>query len=194
MDIDTQFDFMRPDGKLYVPDALEITPNIKTLINFASENNITIISSIDTHTPDDPEFKTFPPHCIENSSGAEKIEDTLTDKKIVITADNQHLSKETLNGTQLIVQKHTIDIFADKNVKRLVRLFNVKNFIVFGVATEYCVRSAVMGLCHLGYTVHLVTDAIKPITNQTGSIAVDEMEKAGAQLIQTGQILRQMAN
>ena len=59
VDIDTQFDFMNPRGNLYVPDAEDIADNIKKLFNYAKEHKIKILSSIDAHTVDDPEFKTL---------------------------------------------------------------------------------------------------------------------------------------
>ena len=57
LDIDTQYDFMNPGGRLYVPGAEKLTPNLRRLFMFAKDNNIPIISSLDTHKRDDPEFK-----------------------------------------------------------------------------------------------------------------------------------------
>ena len=34
-DVDTQYDFMRADGKLYVPDAERLIPNLKRLTDYA---------------------------------------------------------------------------------------------------------------------------------------------------------------
>jgi len=49
VDIDTQFDFMNPNGALYVPDAEDITDNIKKLFVYANEHKIKILSSTDAH-------------------------------------------------------------------------------------------------------------------------------------------------
>ncbi len=38
--VDTQYDFMRPDGKLYVQDAEQIEPNLEYLTRLAAERNI----------------------------------------------------------------------------------------------------------------------------------------------------------
>jgi len=54
LDIDTQHDFMDPDGKLSVPGAAEITGNLARLTQFAVEHGIPILSSADAHQRGDP--------------------------------------------------------------------------------------------------------------------------------------------
>ena len=83
-DVDTQVDFMRPTGRLHVPGAEQIVPNLARLMNWARENDVPVISSADAHSPDDPNSKSgrpiaswappgkseFPKHCfhpIDNS-------------------------------------------------------------------------------------------------------------------------------
>ena len=39
-DVDTQYDFMKADGKLYVPDAEQLIPNLKKLTDFALFQNL----------------------------------------------------------------------------------------------------------------------------------------------------------
>src|SRR4051812_2424484 len=77
VDVDTQTDFMLPGGKLYVPAAEQIIPNLKRLMAFAREHNVPVLSSVDAHVPDDPEFQQFPPHCVKGTPGQEKIPETL---------------------------------------------------------------------------------------------------------------------
>lgn len=70
-DVDTQFDFMSPEGKLYVPGAENIIDKVSRTRKFALENGYSIIADIDWHSTDNeeisdtPDFKqTFPPHCM----------------------------------------------------------------------------------------------------------------------------------
>lgn len=191
--MDTQFDFMYPEGNLYVPDSRNIIPNIKRLIDFASRNKITIISSVDAHTPDDPEFKDFPPHCVINSPGSNKIEGTLTNNNLFITDTEQTYSKNVLKGTQIIIPKNTIDIFHNKNISKIVKLLGINNFVVFGVATEYCVKMAVIGLLQLGCAVFLIEDAINAVKKQNGIDAIAEMKTRGTQVAMTEQILKEIS-
>src|SRR5260370_2986065 len=63
-DIDTQIDFMYPAGALYVPGAEGIVPAIQQLNQYARAHGIPVISTMDAHTEDDPEFKLWPHHCV----------------------------------------------------------------------------------------------------------------------------------
>ena len=59
-DVDTQFDFMRPEGKLYVPGAEEIIDKVSQIRKFALENGYSIIADIDFHTVEDDEISDSP--------------------------------------------------------------------------------------------------------------------------------------
>src|SRR5580658_865687 len=59
-DIDTQIDFVYPAGALYVPGAEYILPLVGELNRHAP----VLISTMDAHSEDDPEFQIFPPHCV----------------------------------------------------------------------------------------------------------------------------------
>ena len=63
-DVDTQIDFLSPQGKLYVPGAEKIIPNLRRLTKYAADHKIPIVSSTDAHVQNDPEFSQYPPHCL----------------------------------------------------------------------------------------------------------------------------------
>ncbi len=69
--VDTQVDFMKASGKLYVQDAETIEPVLAQLTSLAEKHNIIVVNSCDYHNEntlelsDTPDFvKTFPPHCM----------------------------------------------------------------------------------------------------------------------------------
>ena len=83
-DVDTQVDFMRPDGKLYVDGAERIVANLAALTDFAHGRGIRIVGSSDNHDPGDDELSetpdfvdTFPPHCLRGTEGQARIPETL---------------------------------------------------------------------------------------------------------------------
>ena len=76
-DVDTQIDFLFPAGALYVPGAEHIIPNIARLNRYAAENGIPLVSTVDAHTENDPEFAAWPPHCIVGTVGQQKPASTL---------------------------------------------------------------------------------------------------------------------
>ena len=144
VDIDTQFDFMNPRGNLYVPDAEDIIDNIKKLFDYAKEHKIKILSSTDAHVVDDPEFNLFPAHCVKGTPGNQKIEASTCNDNITIENREQEITESIMNHDQIIVESQTFDIFESTNTDKIVKKLDVQNFVVFGVATDYCVKAAVL--------------------------------------------------
>ena len=56
------------------------------------------------------------------------------------------------------------------------------------MATDYCVKLAVLGLLRRGYKVTLVTDAVKAVTQEGEEKSLNEMKDAGAVFITTEDI------
>src|SRR5512142_104712 len=75
-DVDTQRDFMLPDGALYVPGAERIIPNLARLTQYARQHDILVVADVDAHQPDDPEFQDWPPHCLVGTPGQWKVQET----------------------------------------------------------------------------------------------------------------------
>ncbi len=190
IDIDTQFDFMNPQGNLYVPDAEDIVDNIKKLFDYAKEHKIKILSSTDVHTVDDPEFKLFPAHCIKGTTGNQKIEASTCSNNITIENREREITESIMDHEQIIVESQTFDIFESVNTDKIVKKLDVRNFVVFGVATDYCVKAAVLGLLKRDYNVSLVTDATKSITKEGKEKALNEMKNAGAVFTTTEDIIK----
>src|SRR5436305_547061 len=90
-DVDTQYDFMHADGKLYVPEAERIIGNLKRLTDYAHGHGICVIASADDHVKshaeisDTPDWRsTFPPHCLRGTPGQQKIPETALRDPLVI--------------------------------------------------------------------------------------------------------------
>jgi nicotinamidase/pyrazinamidase len=189
VDIDTQFDFMNPRGNLYVPGAEDIVDNIKKLFDYAKKHKIIILSSVDAHTVDDPEFKLFPSHCIKGTPGNQKIEASTCKDNIFIENVEQDITESMMDHEQIIVESQTFDIFDSMNTDGIVNKLDACNYVVFGVATDYCVKAAVLGLLQRGYNVCLVTDATKAITKEGEEKSLNEMKDAGAVFTTTKEVV-----
>jgi len=173
LDIDTQRDFMNPSGKLYVPRAERLIPNLRRLFRFAENNSISIISSLDTHKKHDPEFKHFPPHCIKGTMGYKKVEATL--------------SKKT---KQVFIIKHTIDVFSSPKIKLILKPYQTA--CVFGVALDYCVKAACLGLVRLGIETYLVTDATQAVTANGKQETLKLLKQKGVIFVTTEQVVKKL--
>ena len=194
-EVDTQADFMLPGGKLYVPGAEKLIPNMSRLTDAARQGNVFIVGDVDMHTPNDPEFARFPPHCLRGTPGAEIIPETRADRVLFIPNREDAAIPEDLSPyQQVILEKQTLDVFDNPNtetvLERIGRFTDADaEIFVFGVATEYCVRLAAKGLLKRGRCVALVRDAIETLNLEDGQKTIQELTSLGARLVTTGQAL-----
>jgi len=151
-EVDAQADFMLPGGKLYVPRAEKIIPHIQRLVNAASEAGVFIVSSGDAHAENDPEFQRFPPHCLKGTPGARIIPEGLT-KDMVRIANNpaEPLPGDLFAHSQVVIEKQSLDVFDNTHTSEIVNRLGDAEYVVFGVVTEYCVRSAAEGLLYRSF-------------------------------------------
>jgi nicotinamidase/pyrazinamidase len=191
-EVDVQADFMLPGGKLYVPGAEKLLPNIRRLTDAARQGKVFLVSHGCFHTPDDPEFKIFPPHCVKGTDGAELVSEALTDKVIRLPNDpDAHLPEDLTQYQQILLEKQTLNIFESRHADELVRrLGSHAEFVVFGVVTEYCVSFAAKGLLERSRRVAIVRDAIETLKPEDGQKMVAELERLGARMTTTDQALR----
>lgn len=193
-DIDTQHDFMDKDGALAVPDADEIRANLERLLKTAGERRITTVSSRDSHIEDDPEFAQFPPHCVDGTPGAERIFKALPDlPRRVIPVDAGAIPDTGLeSGAHYVVKKRAFDLFTNPWFKSVREngAFKNEDCVVFGVATDYCVRAAALGLAKAGARVCVVEDAIRGVAPDTTEKSVLEMRDAGVEFTTTDEVLK----
>jgi nicotinamidase/pyrazinamidase len=188
VDVDTQVDFMLPTGKLYVPGAEQLVPNLVKLMNWARERGVPVLSSADAHTPDDPEFKLWPPHCVIGTAGQRRIPETQFPDAVIVPSRPGAFTPPARRSGQIILEKPTYDTAANPNFDAFLNWLGPRRAVVFGVATEYCVRADVLSLRERGLPVDLVVDAIKPITEEGGRKAIEEMVAAGARLVTTAEV------
>jgi nicotinamidase/pyrazinamidase len=194
-EVDCQADFMLPGGKLYVPGAEKLLPNIRRLTNAAREGKVFLVSHGCFHTKDDPEFNQFPPHCVQGTPGAELVPEALTqDVARVPNSAESRLPTDLQKYQQILLEKQTLNIFETPHANELVkRLGSDPEFVVFGVTTEYCVRFAAKGLLERGRRVSIVEDAVEAIKAEDGAGAKSELRDLGASFINTEQALAKLA-
>ena len=190
-EVDAQADFLLPGGKLYVPGAEKIIPNLKRLVAAACHSRVLVVSSGDAHPPDDPEFRLFPPHGLKGTPGAQIVPEGLAAKRLTIPNDPCYaLPKNLLEYEQIVFEKQTLDVFDNPKADELVQWLGPHvEYIVFGVVTEYCVRCAVKGLLDRGRKAAIVEDAIETLQPEEGTRALSELEALGARLISTQQAI-----
>ena len=96
-DVDTQLDFLFPAGALAVPGAEGIVPVLGALTRFAQSRGIQIISTVDAHTEDDPEFKIWKPHCVAGTAGQAKTSGTMLTGALVVPSSEWNVGGAPAN-------------------------------------------------------------------------------------------------
>jgi nicotinamidase/pyrazinamidase len=194
-EVDVQVDFILPGGKLYVPGAEKLLPNIRKLTDAARRDEVFLVSHGCFHSSNDPEFKQFPPHCLKGSAGAEFLPEALTDNYVRIENDRAlKLPDDLSKHKQIVLEKQTLDIFQSHHADALVeRLGSAAEFVVFGLVTEYCVSCAVKGLLQRRRRVAVVRDAIETLAAEVGEKTLAEFRSLGARVVTTDEVLAQVA-
>jgi nicotinamidase/pyrazinamidase len=195
MDIDTQYDFLRPEGRLYIDGAEELIDRISEVRLFALKRGYSLLATVDWHSLEDeeisqgPDYKvTFPPHCLAGESGADRI-GYLGELQI------EHVGPAPARGEQLmklvqrrqfhiVLRTSSVDAFANENTPRLLEAIAPKRVIVFGVALDICVNNAVQGLAKWGKAeIIVLSDIVKGLGVQPDEDVYERFEKAGVRMI-----------
>jgi len=190
-EVDVQRDFMLPGGKLYVPGAEKLLPNIRRLTDAARRGEVFLVSHGCFHGGDDPEFKQFPPHCVKGTPGAELLPEAQADRVVHLeNSADARLPDDLFAYQQIVLEKQTLDIFESRHADELVRrLGDRAEFVVFGVVTEYCVGLAVKGLLERKRRVAVVRDAIETLAADVGRECVAEFQRLGARMVTTDEVV-----
>jgi nicotinamidase/pyrazinamidase len=187
-DVDTQMDFLYPAGALYVPGAEKIVENVAALNHYAARNGIVVISDMDAHTEDDPEFQAWPPHCVAGTAGQQKPAATLLEKRVVVPNVPDELKLEGIQ--QVLLEKQTLDCFGDVNLPALLTQLEAERYVVYGVVTEICVKYAAWGLLRTGKRVELVTDAVRSLDEAAAAQMIAEFQAQGGVLTTVAEVMR----
>ena len=186
-DVDTQNDFLYPTGTLYVPGAETIVDRVSRLNRWAAAHGICVISSMDAHAKDDPEFKDWPPHCVAGTQGQRKPESTLLEKRVVVR--NQPGLPETAGAQQILIEKQALDCFTAVNLTSLLERLCADRYVVYGVVAEICVKFAALGLLKTGRRVEVVTDAVKELDGGKSREFFSGFTAAGGGLTTTAAVM-----
>ena len=165
-DVDTQVDFMLPEGKLYVPGAEQVASAMQLLVEAARRAGVVHVASADDHELTDeeiseqPDFQTtYPLHCLRGTHGARKVPET--DQEDPVPIGLGPLPERYLRGREFLILKKNFDVFTNPNTDRLIAALDPEEIVVFGVATDVCDDAAIRGFLDRGRRVRFVEDAAR---------------------------------
>jgi nicotinate phosphoribosyltransferase len=146
-------------------DARNIIPNVRELLERELNQDSKIFYLCDNHAPDDPEFKMFPPHCVEGTREAEII-------------------PELSPYPGEIIPKRTFSSFYNTFLEQKLEALKPETVIICGVCTHICVLHAVIDARNRGYQVEVPVNCVASFDSKAHFWALDYMKKVlGAKLI-----------
>lgn len=203
-DVDTQVDFMHPDGALYVPDAEEIVGALRRLTEAARFYDVPTIATADDHQvadaeiSNDPDYSTtYPPHCMHGTPGQRKVDATRRPDAVEIghrALETGEIDRLAAGADAFLVLKKRFDAFSNPNTERLLAALAPHRVVVYGVALDVCNRAAVEGLWRRGYRdLAVVTDATKALDPERGEALLAAWRQRGIELVTTDRVLAEVA-
>jgi nicotinamidase/pyrazinamidase len=190
-DVDTQEDFMLPNGKLYVAGAEETVPAMRRLVEAVRAAGLVHVASADDHELTDPELSdepdfrnTYPPHCLRGTRGARKLPETDQDDPLPfgLLPFPPGLVPGLVEGRrELLLLKKNFDVFTNPNTEPLLEALDPEEIVVFGVATDVCDDAAIRGFLLRGRKVRFVEDAARGLDEERTAACVASWRAAGVE-------------
>src|SRR5512139_1184086 len=172
--IDVQYDFLQ-GGSLAVPDGDAVIPLLNRCLALFARLHLPVYASRDWHPVNHCSFRAqggpWPPHCVAGSHGAAFA------ASLALPPDTVVISKDDTP------ELSTYSDFTETGFDQRLRAAGVRRLLVGGLATDYCVLSTVKDALALGFSVIVLTDAIRPVEVKPGdgARALAEMGRLGAQ-------------
>jgi len=157
--VDMQNDFVKPEGKLFVPTAPQTVPAIKELLEKARKAGVLRIYTQDTHYPGDPEFTIWGEHVLKGSWGWEII-DELKPKV----------------PEEIVIEKMRYDGFFGTSLDHILRVYGIRNVVIVGTVANICVLHTVASAAMNLYKVVVPIDGISALTEFDKHLALRQID------------------
>jgi nicotinamidase/pyrazinamidase len=182
--VDVQNDFC-PGGALAVPEGDRVIPALNRVIERFERDGAPIYASRDWHPPDTTHFREFggpwPPHCVAGTPGARLHRDLRLPSGAIVISKGQDRGDHGYSA----FEGTTSD---GRRLEEDLRKRGVTELYVGGLATDYCVRASVIDARRAGFPVTLVEDGIAGIDRKDVDRALEEMRRAGASMVSSGDL------
>ncbi|WP_069807834.1 cysteine hydrolase family protein [Vulcanisaeta thermophila] len=157
--VDMQNDFVRPNGKLYVPTAEATIPAIKRLIEKARDANVPVIYTQDWHFKNDPEFRIWGEHCVMGTWGAEIVDEL----------------KPLPND--IVIRKRRYDAFFGTDLDYVLRhVVKADTLVITGTVANICVLHTAGSAALNWYNVVIPIDGISALNEFDYYVALRQVD------------------
>jgi nicotinamidase/pyrazinamidase len=177
--VDVQNDFC-PGGALAVPRGDEVVEPLNRVIDEFLERGAPVYKSRDWHPARTKHFQayggTWPVHCVQNTEGAAFHPALRDDPRIAVISKG-------------LGDKDCYSAFDETDLASELHEQNVKEVVVGGLATDYCVKNTVLDALKHGFKVKALENAMRAVELNPGdgNRAIEEMRAAGAEIVEQEQ-------
>jgi nicotinamidase/pyrazinamidase len=184
--VDVQNDFTDPKGGLAVAGAATILPILNTEIAAARKAGAFVAYTQDWHPPATPHFAkdggVWPVHCVAGTWGAELHPGLVADAGPTVRKGAS--GEDGYSGFTMRDPRSGATVPTE--LDGLLRGHGIRRLVVGGLATDYCVLATVLDALALGYETGVLVGATRAVDLAAGDgdRALDEMDRAGALLLQ----------
>jgi nicotinamidase/pyrazinamidase len=189
-DVDTQIDFLVPEGRLYVAHSETIRPKLQMLITWAAEQAVPVISTACAHQPNDSELQVYGQHCMIGTPGQQKVPETLLPNRVVVP--NRPIALGDLKTfQQVIIEKQEFDFATNPNSRQVLQQFGgTLEIVLCGVVTEICVAAAARSLLGWGHRVSVIWDAVAGLDSTKTKAFADELIGRDGNLVTVDDVMQ----
>ncbi len=172
--VDVQNDFC-PGGALAIENGDQVVPVLNKWIQAALDKDIPVYASRDWHPEGHVSFQSeggpYPPHCRQDSPGAEFHPDLMLLKTVV----------KITKGTRFDQDQNSV--FDQTGFQKRLQRDRVGRIWVGGLAQDICVLATVLDARAYGFEVELLLTATRAVSPEGSRQALDKMRQAGADIV-----------
>ncbi len=194
--VDYEKDFSHPDGALYVKTSELLVDTINEIMEVFAHEGAQNVATKDEHPEGHISFASrygvapftmdpvrgttlvWPDHCVVATWWAEFVDG------LKINLFNKIITKWTEKDDQV----DSYSGFAHTELHSYLQSQGITTLFIGGVATDWCVKETIIDALKLGYTVYIVTDAIKWVDESKTQEVLNELVALGAKLITSTEI------
>jgi nicotinamidase/pyrazinamidase len=173
--VDVQNDFC-PGGTLAVSEGDKVVPVINKLL----DKFTVVVASKDWHPKGSVHFKHWPPHCVQNTRGAE----------FHSQLKSENIQQVFLKGTRDKDDGYSAFEATNLNLNEYLNAKGVTELYVTGLSTDYCVKASAIDAAKKGFRVFVVTDAVSAVNVKPndGQESLELMRATGVTLVDSSQV------
>jgi nicotinamidase/pyrazinamidase len=183
--VDVQNDFADPAGALAVAGGERIIDTVNRQISLALDGGSVIVATQDWHPEHTPHFAIdggpWPVHCVAGTWGAMLLPSLRLPPNTPRVRKGAN-GEDGYSGFTMRDPRSGQTIATE--LERLLLAAGVREVVVVGLATDYCIKASALDAVRLGFAATVLTDGVAAVDLRPGDgqDALDELRAAGVNI------------